>query len=360
MPEAKTKTGAIRLTKDQRKALLARIERESSRAQTPERILQRGEQALKAGKLDQAERMLRQLESTAPELAGLEHFRDSLETSRREHKRRANVQATEEMLTRYIQQRKKPLAELALQTLIEIAPNHRRRHDFEMWVADLDQELKLQALIDERLEAGRDALRRGDTGVASRHLDALRKVDPISDAVEKLAAEIERAEQGQAESADIERARSRLEELLAAGDLEEAEAEVERLAVMDLPKVTIDFLYKRLAETRRRLRDQSAAEEIIAAFERSLAEREWQSAREAAHRFGQRFPADRRGGEMFSRVTLIEAEERRQQSVEEGIATFERFLAEGKRHDAELALKLLKRLAVDADRLAALEKLLEP
>lgn len=355
MSDSSVKSG-IRLTKEERKELLAQLERQSSRTDSPARILQRGEQALKNGHLDQARRVLKQLEPAAGTLDGLDGFREALERADRRAKQQANLKATEEMLTRYIQQRKKPLAQLALATLTELAPNHPRRADYEVWVADLDQELELQRRIEEKLDAGRAALKEGDLAQANKHLAALRKVDPDSSWTEQLADEIRGTERGQAESADLERAKQRLEELLASRRLDEAEKQMDLLRRMDIPKVTIDFLRKRLDDTRNRLRDAAAAEKLVALFEEQLAVHAWPNAREVAQQFSQRFPTNPRGAELFNRVNALEAEERRLRSLEEGLAACEKFIDAGDRHNAELALKLLASLDLDPARKAELEE----
>ncbi len=349
------KGGGIRLSKEERKALLAQLERQSSRTVPPERVLQRGEQALRDGHLDQARRILKQLETGAPGLSGLDHFRGQLEAADQEVKRRANLHTTEEMLTRYIQQRKKPLAEMALATLIDIAPHHPRRADYEIWVADLDQELALEHKVKQQLDGGLAALRRHDLAGAKKHLETLNKLDPHCSESEQLAADISAAAQGQALSADIERAKGRIDELLANGRLDEAEQQVEQLGNMDVPKVTIDFLRKRLQDGRRQVREQAEAEKLVAVFEGHIAAHDWPNAREVAQHFSQRFPATERAAELFKRVNDLEAAARRQQSIDEGILTFERFIAQGERHHAELALKLLTSLDLEPERLAQLE-----
>ena len=353
------KAGGIRLSKEERKALLARLERQSSRTVPPERVLQRGEQALKAGQLDQARRILKQLEASAPGLSGLDHFRLQTEAAEREIKRQSNLRTTEEMLTRYIQQRKKPLAELALETLVELAPNHPRRADYETWVADLDQELVLERKIQQQLDDGHAALRRDDLATAEKHLGALHKLAPDSRATEQLAADVAAAAQGQALSAGIERAKQKLEELLAAGRLDEAELQMAQLSRMDVPKVTIDFLRKRLEDGRRQLRDRAEAEKLVSDFDRHLAAHDWPNAREVAQHFGQRFPASTRAAELFERVNDQEAVERRQQSIDEGLAAVERFIGFGDRHNAELALKLLASLDLEPEQLAQLQARVE-
>ena len=355
MSDAKLKSGGIRLTKEERKDLLAQLERQSSRAESPKRILQRGEQALRDGQIDQARRVLKQLDSLKPRPVGLELFQNKVEAAIRDVKHTANLRATEEMLSRYIQQRKKPLAELALTTLTEIAPDHPRLDEYSRWVADLDQELVIQRRIEELLAAGRTALRRGDLKLAEKHLGALNKVDPHSSATEQLAAEIAGAAEGQALSAGIERGKHRLEELLAGDQLDEAEKLMEQLSGMDIPKVTIDFLRQRVAESRRRMLDREDAEQLILLFENHLAQRDWPTAREAAQHFGRRFPSSSRTADLFRQINDLEAMQRRQQSLEEGLNTLERFIAEGDRHNAQLALKLLASLDLEAARLAQLE-----
>lgn len=342
----------IRLSKEERKALMAEIERELSRAETPQRILQRAEQALADGHLDQARRLEQHLGSIAPHLAGLAALRDRLGELEKAERRHTNLHQAEEMLRRYIQQRKKPLAEMALETLLEIAPQHPRLEEYRKWVADLDEELALQRRLDDELAAGRAALLSGDLALARRRLEALGKLDPGGTEAETLARELAVAEQERAESAGIERLKSEVEELIGSGRFDEADRMVERLAAMDVPKLTVDFFRKRLQEARAKARERSEAEGLIAAFNRHLERREWQLARDLAHRFGERFPERSEASKMFNQVTEMEAAERRQQSLEQGIETLEKFLAAGQRREAEVALKLLRQLELDEERLA--------
>lgn len=266
------------------------------------------------------------------------------------------LRKAEEMLVRYIQERKKPLAQLALETLTEIAPNHPRRQEYAIWVADLDQELALQGRIDEQLAAGRLALRKGELDAAVRHLEALRKVDPDAQATITLAHEIEAAEQSEASSADIGRLKELLQGQLDSGQLDAAEASLEKLARQAVPKLTIDFYRKRLAEARALARDQAEAQAFENDLQARLAHRDWQAARDVAHRFGERFPDRPGAAEMFSRIAELESAERRQLSIRQGIATVEQFLAQGNRVQAELALKLLRGLHPDPAEIADLEQ----
>lgn len=266
-----------------------------------------------------------------------------------------NLRRAEEMLMRYIQERKKPLAELALETLLELAPDHPRRQEFEIWVRDLDQELVSQQRIDEHLKVGRQALRLGSMDDAHRALAALRKVDPMGRASELLGSEIEAAVQGQAESADIRRHKDAIEDLIAQRDFPRAEQAMVELSRLDVPKVSIDFLRKRLVQAQARAQDDSDSQDILRTLERQLAAHDWQGARETAHRFGERFPTGTRASELFNRVAEEESAERRKASIRQGVQTLEGFLSQGKKHEAALALKLLQNLNIGAEEYQALE-----
>ncbi len=348
--------GSARLTREERRELLAKIERHSSRTESPREIIQRAEQALAEGNLDQARRLIEQLESSSPDISELMLLELKLREAEQREKENANIRTTEEMLARYIQQRKKKLAELALETLIEIAPNHPRRGDYEVWISNLDGEVALQNQLDEQLAAGLAALQIGDMTEAQRRLVALRDLDPDSPATEELVAEMIQAERGQAESADIKQIKQKVEELVASGQMDEAEQEVERLGRRNVPKITRDFLHKRLEDARAQQRVGEKMAALDAEFKQYLEAQGWAAARDVAHRFGQHFKNSPRAAEMFNEVSRREAEQRRQQSIEQGLAILDQFIAQGKRSEAELALKLLQGLDLDKAQLAALDE----
>jgi outer membrane protein assembly factor BamD (BamD/ComL family) len=272
-----------------------------------------------------------------------------------QEKRQAGLRRAEEIFLQYIQQKKKQLAELAFETLIELAPNHPKREEFRVWLNELDQEVVLQNRLDKALEAGRAALQQGDVLEARRHLEELRKLDSWADVVEHLDAEIQAAEQDQLETADIGRIKIVFEEHLRGRRYRQAEESLKLLQGMDVPKVTLDFLHKRLATGRTDTAEEAEAAAIVKSLQRHLAAKQWQAAREVAHNFGERFPEGPRAAQLFNQVNEMEAAERRQLSLREGIQTFEKFLAEGRHPEAQLALKLLENLDLDRDKLAALE-----
>lgn len=269
---------------------------------------------------------------------------------------REQIQEAEKILLGYIEKRKKQLAELALSTLLELDPGHPKKSEYEIWIRDLDQEVALQQRLDQELLGGRNALLNGEIEQARKHLAALRKIDSWSSLADSLAAEIAAAEEDEEQTGQIDRLKQQFEDSLANGTLTAAEQQLVRLAQLDVPKVTLDFLRLKLEESRILARDQADASELQTAYDQALTRRDWQAAREAAHQFGKRFSGDDRAARLFHQVSEMEAAERRQHSLREGISTLERFVAEGKKREAELALKLLHSLRLDPQHLSALEE----
>lgn len=266
-----------------------------------------------------------------------------------------NIRKAEEMLIRYIQERRKPMAALALETLLEIAPDHPRRQELEIWVRDLDQEVAFRKQINDLLSQGRGFLQRGDLAAARAALEKLQQLDPGGGDGAALAAELARNEEGQAEIADIGRIKQQVEEMLQAGDAEGAAAGLEELARHEVPKITLDFLRQRLDEIHARAKGAEALATLESAMRERLVAQDWQGARNIAYRIGEQFRPNPRGAELLNEINQREAEFRRRQSLDQGIQALEGFIAQGRKSDAQLALKLLQNLKLDAERLQAFE-----
>lgn len=345
--------------KEKRRELLTELELSGAGASpepTPEQLLRRAQQALEERNLEQCRRLLSHLQERAPQLPGLTLVQDELAKAEARVKREANLRTAEEMLLGYIQQRKKALAQLALDTLLDLVPDHPRKLEYSVWVKDLDQELALQKRIEKHLDSGREALKAGNLEQAAKHAESLRKLDPDGAAIEQLDQELAGAQHDRDETADIELHKERLEKLLADGDLTTAAREIEHLSHLALPKITLDFLRQRLAARRAELAAAAETKALEERFRRCLASRDWHAARELVESFSERFPSSPRTTEMFAQITSLEAAERREQSRREGIATVERFVAAGKRGEAELALQVLRRLDVEPKVFADLEQ----
>lgn len=340
------------LSKEERRALLARIEREASRsrAESYERILQRAEEAFQNGNHEQAKRLALQLEKTNPQLQGLQGLQDRLASNEQSKRQQGNVKKAEEMLLRYVQERRKPMAQLALETLEEVAPHHPRLEEYKIWVRDLDQEAAHVSRLDELLAAGRTAVQMGDLQAAGQHLAELRQLDAHAAATENLAADIRQAEAGREVSEAIANRKQRFEELLERFAIEEAEQELAQISAQgQLPKVTLDQMRQRIDQARVGRRGQRELGQMEAQFNELLASANWPAARDLAQRVGQLFPDHPRASQMFTEVNDREAEQRRRESARQGAQQLEQFIAAGRKQEAQLALKLLRGKIADAD-----------
>ena len=344
-----------KLSKEERKNLLAKLEASTSRSDTPAELLARAREALAQGNHGQARRIAQNLESDSPYLPGLEPFREQLMSAEQDAKRRANLKRAEDMLTQAIQQRKKTLAQMALETLKEIAPTHPQLNEYEIWVRDLDQEVALQQRIDTMVQAGRSALQAGDVDDAREQLEALRSLDPWNQATDDLADEISEAERGAEARSGIFNLKQLIQDAIDSRDAASAQMALEQLGSMDVPKVTVDTFAKRIRDLRQTLQDESEASSLEKRFSLALNAGNYSQAREVAREFGRRFPNNPHGTVLFNRVAEVEAGERRKASIQQGIQQVERFLAAGDKAQAEMALRVVRGMAQDDPQIAALE-----
>lgn len=344
-----------KLSKEERKNLLVQLEASTSRSDTPDQLLERARESLAEGNHSQARRIAQNLASNAPYLPGLDTFREQLMSAEQDAKRRANLKRAEDMLTQAIQQRKKTLAQMALDTLKEIAPSHPQISEYEIWVRDLDQEVALQQRIDAMVHAGRGALQAGDVDTAQEQLEALRSLDPWNQATDDLADEIAEAERGAEARSGIFNLKQLIQDAIDSRDAASAQMALEQLGSMDVPKVTVDTLSKRIGNLRQTLADESEASSLEKRFSQAMAAGNYSQAREIAREFGRRFPNNPHGTELFNRVAEIEAGERRKASIQQGIQQVESFLAAGDKAQAEMALRVVRGMAKDDPQIAALE-----
>lgn len=325
-------------------------------SEPPEAILRRAFTALHEQDVERTRLLLGHLEVTAPELAGIPDLRQQLSAFEDRSRRDTGIRATEEMLLGYIQKRKKALAHLALDTLLELAPDHPRRAEYEIWINDLDQEVVLQDRIQQHLEEGRAALQMGHMDEAANHVEALKRLAPDSPATLGLAEELAQTRRDHTESEDIDRLKKGLTRALESGELDTAHQIIHRLSQLDVPKITLDFLRQGLAARQDELRQRAEMEQFDEIFNQRLQSHDWVGAREVADMFSERFPNSEHAAEMYDRVNALDAADRREQSKQQGIAALERFIEAGQRREAELALQVLRNLDVDPQLLAALEK----
>ncbi|MFY9821092.1 MAG: protein kinase [Thermoanaerobaculia bacterium] len=362
--EAPRKRSSSELSRAERTDLLAQIDRAAKRVQESSVDLSRVEAALAAGRLDEAQRLIAEIATVNPRALGLDRLKERLAEARRQHEEQAQhrqeqslrVAETEQVLANYLQRKQLPLARLALETLLEIQPNHPRRPEFESRLQVLAEETERSKRAEAALLAGRRALANGDLKAARRELEAVARDDPQGKWAEALSHEIEEAERQVQQSAEIDRRRRRFEELLAAHRLVEAKEELDALEKLDVSRVTLDFYREQLKEARAGIE----AEEQSAVFERryrqALADHNWFAAREVAEELEKAQPASPRSAAMYAEIERLETVQRRQQALEQGVQQVETFISQGDVAKAELALKILLQMDPENRHRKRLEK----
>jgi len=327
------------LSPQERAVLLQQIDRAAARVRDTTLVLKRADEAITAGRMEEARRLVASVEESNPAAAGLPGVRERLREAEVLTVHRQRVGELESILTRYLKARQRPLAAMALDSLLDLYPNHPRRADYESWVALLDEEVAQDGRVAEALVIGREAVAADDFKRARRQLATLRRLDADATAVEGFEREIVRAE-GEAErGAEVDRRRARYAELLEHGDLAAAERQLEWLG-RRLPRVAMDELTGRLEEARLHI--------VEARFEKPFAQRleagDWVGAREVARELGDEVPESPRPVAMRAELDRREEAERRRASIRQGEKQVEQLIGTGRADAARLALKLLLQL----------------
>ena len=307
------------LSKAERVDLLAQIERASKRVQESSVELSRAEAVLVAGRLDEARELIERIEIAAPRTLGLGNLKDRLAQAREREETERRAAETERVLLGYLQKKQLQLARLALETLLELQPNHPKRGDYEGWIGTV-----------------------GDESARAKRAEAA------------LAAE--RAEREVRENAEGERRRKHFEELLAAHRVVEAKEELDALSRLDIPRVTLDFLREQLAEARAGIRWEEAEAVFERRYRQNLQDHNWAAAREVAQEIGQHPQGRKRAEAIFAEIDRLEAVQHRQQAIEQGVQQVQSFIDQGDAAMAGLALKILVQMDPDNRHRKRLEK----
>jgi serine/threonine protein kinase len=344
------------LSKMERLDLLAQIERASKRVQESSSELDRAAAVLAAGRLDEAQQLIERIEIAAPRTQGLDHLRDRLAQAREREGLARRSAETEQVLTGYLQRKQLPLARLALEALLELQPNHPKRADYEGWIGLVADETERAKRADAAQAEGRAALDRKDFPAARRALETIVQNDSEGRRAEAFVAELEHAERDFRENAESEARRRRFEELIAANRVVEAKEELDALAKLDVPRVTLDFLREQLAESRAGIHREEQEAVFERRYRQSTQDHDWATARDVAQEAG-KVPSGRRRAEaMFAEIDRLEAIQHRQQAVEQGVRQVEAFIEQGEAAKAELALKILVQMDPENRHRKRLEK----
>jgi serine/threonine protein kinase len=356
LPVIPRERSSSELSKAERIDLLAQIERASKRVQESSVELARAEAVLAAGRLDEAHELIERIEIAAPRTLGLSHLRDRLTQARENETRARRAAETEQVLTNYLRRKQLPLARLAFETLLEIQQDHPKRADYEGWLQVLADEAEKGKRAEAALAAGRAALERKDFQAARRELETIARNDATGKRAEAFNDELERAEREIRENAEIEQRRRRFEELIAAHRVVDAKEELDALAKLDMPRVTLDFYREQLAEARAGIHREEQDAVFARRYRQAIEDHNWFAARDVAQELGKAQPGSPRATAMYSEIERLESIHRRQQAVEQGVRQVETFIEQGDAAKAELALKILLQMDPENRHRKRLEK----
>ena len=245
------------------------------------------------------------------------------------------------MVEAYLKQRKGPLARFALQTLLELAPDHPRRGDYENWVQLLDEEVVQQKRAEKAFEAGRAAVRSGDFAAAEEQLEIVRDNDLSGELGDKLAFALEQAQKGEQRSTTLADIRARLDACLQARDPDGSAAQLQILSGLEVARVTLQEYQRRIDEIRSSQQLAALSEQLQEQFRQQVAAEDWAAAREIAVQYSELRPSDQRGGELLAELSRHENLARKSEAVDAGIRQLEQLLDAGQLQQAELALRIV-------------------
>jgi serine/threonine protein kinase len=344
------------MSREERLDLLAQIDRAAKRVEEGSQVAEQALQALGQGRLDEARELARQLEAAHPRARALADLKDRLRVAEETEDRRRRLGEAEQMVDRYLHERKQTLAGLALETLVDLHPNHPRRGDYEAAVKALVDESATQQRAAEAVAAGREALRRGDLRGARQKLETAERIAATAQATVAFRAEIDAAQRGEQRDTSVTEHRRRLEAALQARQLEAAQRELEALAALEVTRVTIDDYRQRVETARAAAADEARSQEFERRYRERVAAKDWLGAREVALELEQALPQSERPAQMYAEASRLEEIVRRQQAIDQGVRQVEQFAALGQVREAELALRILLQMDPDNPHRRRLER----
>ena len=189
--QAIERPAARELSREERIDILAQIDRVAKRADAPASAatparkpeaagatpMQRAGAAVVAGRFDEAQRIIAEIRASGENPRGLDDLVRRLAQSEQAAELAPKIREAEQMLERYLHDHKQSLAALALDALLELAPEHPRRAELEGRVARINEDVARRKRADDALGAGREAMVRGDFRAARQKLEAIQAND---------------------------------------------------------------------------------------------------------------------------------------------------------------------------------------
>jgi serine/threonine protein kinase len=377
------------MSKEEKLDLLAQIDRAAKRVNEAGKLADEAKQSLGDGRPHEARERLARLESVAPHHPELVELRKQVaravsgshaaepapspaaraaappqaapaapapKPSPQELERRARAAEAETMLEKYIGERKQSLAQFALETLLDLDPEHPRKVELQIAVNQAGQEAARLRSAQAAYEEGQQALARGDLALARRRLEEIERFDTTGEVGASFRRELDEAEEGARSGAELTKRRDRLEQMLEGRRLHEAELELERLTQGGLARVSVESYRLRISDLAALADRDKRSQEFEKRCLLHIEAQNWVGAREIVAEFEQAVPDSPRPAQLFSEISELEQVEKRQQGIAQGVRQLETFLAQKKSGEAELALKILVQMAPNLPDRAKLEQ----
>jgi serine/threonine protein kinase len=353
-PAGNDSTGT--LSREDRQALLARIEKAASRVQEGGQALLQADAALKDGRFEEARKLVRQLEAVNPAPRGLADLKRRLQEAEEIARRRQQVLQAEQMLEKYLLERQQTLASLALETLLDLYPNHPKRDDYQAWVGLLANEAEQQKRAERAFADGRAAVARGDVAGARRLLEEVERLDLTGKLAGSLLNDINEAQRDREQGEQAARVRQRFDQALVRGAVDDASRELDVLASLEVTKVTLDPLRGQVEEAKSRRQMEEAATTFERGYRDAVARHDWFAAREMARQMEEAVPGNPRPRQMLAELARLQEVDQKLRAIAEGLKAFDGYLQSSQLPQAELALKVLRQMGGDDPRVADAEK----
>lgn len=347
------------LSPEEREALLQRIEQAGTRAESISKLRYRAEEALEAGDLEEARPLVDRLASRASGSPEAEELERRLEAAERAVRHRERIAKAEEMLETYIVEQRQTLARMALETLVELYPNHPKRGDYESWVEVLGDEAAERERAEAVYREAEEALASGDSEAARSRLEELERYQGVGELAARLETRIERTEESTDRLQRLDEVKEQFAETIADGRHDEAEELVAELDDLGLPRAALDTYRSELAESRRRLEVSRVTASYQKRFERAIAEERWNEARRLAREFAEAMPQSPWPAAMEGELDYRQRRAEREDTVAEGLSSFDRYLEVEDLSSAEVALSVLRQMAPEDPRVSRAEERLE-
>ena len=334
------------------------VEQGSERAELSQAVKRLGviAELVNAGKLEQARTDLDALAAQQPNLFGLAELQKRLELAEA-GKRRMQSMQTREMVEQYLALGQQRLAELALVSLSEIAPDHPELDELWQRVRTMAAQQLEKQTLQQMLDGAMRLVAAGDVEAARAELPLLEERDAV--AARKLSQAIDARDREMETSVKVDKLREDIEKLIDTDRLVEAEEILDELTRFEVPKVVVDVYRNRLQERRLELAQRTTSELIEARFEQAVGDEAWNVARRLARDLEVLMPESSRPGEMLALVSEREAEVSKRRSINEGIAQLESFISKGRLEEASVSIRVLRRMNPDDPRVEELERRLQ-